>query len=116
MNCLNELSYSLGGEECARLPEDREEPELVGVVGGRGGEDVEIGGEEVRAGAARAPGGEAGRDALFRLDVADGLLQRGRVVAVEEDAGVGGLELVLDARAAAWHHGWLGLETAGFYD
>ena len=109
-------SNRLTREERARLAQDGEEEELVGVVGGRGGEGVEIGGEEVRAGAARAPGGEAGRDALFRLDVADGLLQRGRVVAVEEDAGVGGLELVLDARAAAWHHGWLGLEMAGFYD
>jgi len=69
MNCLNELSYSLGGEECARLPEDREEPELVGVVGGRGGEGVEVSGEQVGPGAFGAPGREAGGDALLLLEV-----------------------------------------------
>ena len=75
----------------------------MGVVGGRGREAVEIGGEEVGLGAAGAPGGEAGGYPLLGLCVVDRLLERARVPAVDEDAGVGGLELVVDLCAAAWH-------------
>ena len=88
-----------------RIAQVGEEPELVGVVRGRDGEGLEVGGEQVVAGAAGTPGGEAGGDGVVLLEVLDGVPEDGRVGPVHEDARVGGLELVPDGLAAAWHAG-----------
>lgn len=79
----------------------------MGVVRGWAREAGEVGGEEVGAGAVGAPRGEARRDALLALGLADGLLELDRVGAVDEDAGVGRHELVDDAGAAAGGHVFL---------
>ncbi len=101
-------SNGLGRHEGARVAQDGEEDELMGVVGGRAGDAGEIGGEEVGAGAVWAPGGEAGGDALLALSLADGLLELDGIGAVDENAGVGRHELVGDAGAAAGGHFFCG--------
>ena len=82
----------------------------MGVMGGRGRELVDARGEQVGPVALGAPGGEARGQALLGLGLVDCLLQPSGVRPVDEDAGVGRLELILDGRAAAWHgcQGWAG--------
>lgn len=74
-------------------------------MGGRGWEVLEVGGEQVGAGAVRAPRGEAGGDAGVVLEVQDGGPERVRIGSVGQDARVGRCEFVLDPLAAAWHAG-----------
>lgn len=75
----------------------------MGVMGGRGGEVVEVGGEHVGARAMGAPRGEAGGDAGVVLEVRDSRSEGLRIGPVGQDARVGWPELVLDSLAAAWH-------------
>lgn len=99
---FNDNKLAFGREKRARLAQNREEDELMGVVRGRAREGLDLRGEQVGVGAVRAPGGEAGGDVLV-FEILHGALEGGWVLPVDEHAGVGGLELVLDGLAAASH-------------
>lgn len=97
------LGLFLLREEGTRLPEDREEPELVGVVGGRRREGVEVRCDEVGSRALGAPRGEAGGDAVIVLEIPHSVLEGLWILSVCEDTGVGRVELVRDTLAATGH-------------
>ena len=73
------------------------------VMRGRRREIQEIGCDEGGGGAAWTPCGEAGGYGALGFEDPHGGLECGWVGAVDEDAGVGGFELVLDLFAAAGH-------------
>lgn len=75
----------------------------MGVMSRRGREGMQIGSEKVQARASRTPCGKTGGNALGVFEVMYSRLERARVCPEDEDTGVGGVELLLDPFAAAWH-------------
>lgn len=88
-------------EEHARITQDRQELELVGVVGRRGWEGIEVGRQKVGVGAAGAPACEAGGDRGGLLEAGHCIPEGVWIRAVDEDARVAWLEFVWNRLTAA---------------